>query len=88
MDFDRETLSILQFIRLLDKDGVGQSHLVIYNSSIVFPPGAQHSTTWLPEWRSQGLISGREGLGQSAISIALYQGPMDTFLDSTNYPLV
>ena len=29
--------------------------------------------------------SGREKLVQSAIGIAIYQGPMDTFLDPTNY---
>ena len=54
-------------------------------SYILFSPlGAEHSTTWLRAWRSQGLISDREKLGQSAISIALYQGPMATFLNLTN----
>ena len=40
--------------------------------------GCRHGT-------SQGLISDTEKLGQSAIGIALYQGPTDTFLDPTNY---
>ena len=69
----------------IDRDGIGQSQLVAYNSSIFCLPWAEHSTTWLPAWRSQGLLSDREKLGQSAIGIALYQGPMDTFLDPTNY---
>ena len=74
MAIDRETLSIVQFLRFIDRDGIGQSQLVIHNFSIFLPLGAEHSTRWLPE--SQGLISGREKLGQSAIGIALYQGLM------------
>ena len=33
--------------------------------------GAEHSTAWLPTWRSQGLISDREKLGQSAVGIRI-----------------
>ena len=32
-------------------------------------PGAEHSTTWLPAWRSQGLISDREKFSQSVSGI-------------------
>ena len=85
MAIDRETLSIVQFLRLIDRDGISQSQLVIHNSSVVFTPGAEYSTTWLLAWRSQGLISDREKLGQSAIGIALCQGPTDASLDPTNY---
>ena len=37
MAIDRKTLSMVQFLRLTDRDGVGQSQLVIHNSSIFFP---------------------------------------------------
>ena len=83
MAIDRETLSIVQFLRLTDRDGIDQSQLVIHNPPCSFPPETEHSTTWLSASRSQGLIySDREKLGQSA---SPYQGPMDTFLDPTNY---
>ena len=36
MAVDRETLSILQFLRLTDSGGIGQSQLVIHNSSVFF----------------------------------------------------
>ena len=85
MAIDRETLSTVLFRRFIDRDGIGQSQLGIHNFSVFPPPGAEHSTTWLPAWRSQGLISDMEKLGQSAIGIALCQGPMDTFLDPTSY---
>ena len=88
MATDRETLSIVHFLRLTDRDEIDQRQLVMHNeSSIFYPSGAEHSTTWLQAWRSQGLIrpSDREKLGQSAIGIPLYQGPMDTFLDPANY---
>ena len=84
MATDTETLSIVQFLRLTDRDGISQSQLVTHNSSIFFLPEAEHSTTRLLAWRSQGLISDGEKLGESAIGIALYQGPMGTFLDLTN----
>ena len=48
MAIDRETLSIVQSLRLIDRDGIRQSQLVIQNFSVSFPPGAEHSTTWLP----------------------------------------
>ena len=37
MAIDRKTLSMVQFLRLTDRDGVGQSQLVIHNSSMFFP---------------------------------------------------
>ena len=76
---------MVQFLRVIDRDGIGQSQLAIHNSSLVFAPGAEHSATWLPAWRSQSLNGDREKLGRSVIGTALYQGPMDTFLDPTNY---
>ena len=47
----RETLSIVQFLRLIDRNRIGQSQLVIHSSSVFLTPGAEHSTTWLPVWR-------------------------------------
>ena len=80
-----EALSIVQFLRLIDRNGIGQPRLVIHMQFL--PPGAEHSTTWLPAWTSQGLISDREKLGQLAIGIVLYQGPMDTsWIRPTIYP--
>ena len=49
MAIDRETLLIVQFLRLIDRDGICQSQLVVHNESSIFsPPTAEHSTTWLP----------------------------------------
>ena len=43
MDIDRETLSIVHFLRPIDRDGIGQSQLVNQNSSMFFPPGADRA---------------------------------------------
>ena len=93
MTIDRETLLIVQFLRLVDRDGICQSQLACTMNLLFFPhhgQGLEHSTTWLPAWTPQGLIrpSDMEKLGQSVIDIVLYQEPMDTFLDPTNsvYP--
>ena len=79
MATDRETLSIVQFLRLIDRDGIGQPQLVVHDEFDIFPRQGQST-------RQHGLIrpSDREKLGQSAIGIALYPGPMDSFLDLTN----
>ena len=66
-------------------ESTNHAQLVIHNSSTAFLPEAEHSTTWLPAWGSQRLVSDRKKLGQSAIGIALYQMLVDTFLDLINY---
>ena len=51
MAIDRETLSTVHFLRLIDGDEIGQSHLVIHNESSIFsPPVVEHSTAWLLAW--------------------------------------
>ena len=65
------------------------NHSLSYTIPPFVTPRQGQSTQQHGLWHGgpQGLIrpSDREKLGQSAIGIALYQGPMDTFLDSTNY---
>ena len=72
MAIGRATLSILHFPRLIYRDGIGQSQLVIH---YVFPVRG----------RALNMAASIGVTGQSAIGIALYQGPMDTFLDPTHY---
>ena len=44
MATDRETLLMVQFLRLIGRDEICQSQLVIRNSSLFSPPGAENST--------------------------------------------
>ena len=83
MAIGRETLSIVQFLKLIDRDGSDQSQLVIHN----FSPfsSCQGQSTQQHGCRHGGHRGTGEKLGQSAIGIALYQRPVvrPTFLDPT-----
>ena len=83
MAINRETLSIVQVLTLIDKDGIRQSQLVIYNSPL--PPHGQGQKTQRHGCRhgghTQGLIrpSDRENLGNQSSASPYIRGPWILF---------